>query len=422
MGSGAVKGEANAATVPNQFMNDKNSFLSTPHKIPATDSPSDKVKENLELQVGLPNQPRADLGGFSGNPLVRQIFTSQGNFGNRVPTTHELLALQNTTTLTHNLIPPHLQTEMQRLQQLQQQQLQQQQQTWALQQLYPHGVLASPALIHPLPQVQVQVPLTVQDRPHVPPVFNGVNPNYPGVRMIHSSPPIFTVDNFLTTEECHFLIHSATDSFGPAPVVGKGAGELSKSRTSSTCYLAREDLPEYMMKVTALTGKPMEHCELPQVGRYLPSQQYLQHFDAFDLSNEDGRRFASNGGQRTVTVLVYLNDVSRGGQTAFPSLNIEVQPKQGMALVFFPATVDGYLDKMALHAALPAVDPKYVSQVWIRQGNYEGQPSKRIHPHQQQMAQQLGVSSSPQHQDLSHQQRHLHLSQWNKSESSHLSK
>jgi len=114
------------------------------------------------------------------------------------------------------------------------------------------------------------------------------------------------------------------------------------------------------------------------VGRYYPSQQYLQHFDAFDLSNEDGRRFASNGGQRTVTVLVYLNDVKRGGTTFFPNLNLDVRPQKGMALVFFPSTVDGFLDKNALHAAKPAIDTKYVSQVWIRQGRYEGLPSKRM--------------------------------------------
>ena len=85
-----------------------------------------------------------------------------------------------------------------------------------------------------------------------------------------------------------------------------------------------------------------------------------------------------NGGQRIVTVLVYLNNVPRGGATAFPNLNLEVQPRRGMALVFFPSTLDGLLDKMALHAALPAVDVKYVSQVWIRQSDYEGQPSKRL--------------------------------------------
>jgi prolyl 4-hydroxylase len=220
--------------------------------------------------------------------------------------------------------------------------------------------------------------LTVQDRPLVSPIYNGINPNYPKAQMLHAHPPIFCVHEFLTPAECDFLIEAASDAFGPAPVVGKGQGEVSPSRTSSTCYLAREDLPEYMRKVSLLTGKPAEHCELPQVGRYLPSQQYLQHFDAFDLSNEDGRRFAQNGGQRTITVLTYLNDVGLGGATAFPNLNIQVQPRRGMALVFFPSTLDGLLDKMALHAALPAVDIKYVSQVWIRQSNYDGRPSKRL--------------------------------------------
>jgi prolyl 4-hydroxylase len=210
------------------------------------------------------------------------------------------------------------------------------------------------------------------------PVYNGVNPDYPGLKVLNSAPPVFAVENFLTPHECDFLIHSSQDCFGPAPVVGKGAGEVSPSRTSSTCYLAREDVPDMMRKVSVLTGKPVNHCELPQVGRYYPSQQYLQHYDAFDLSTEDGCRFAANGGQRSITVLIYLNDVPRGGQTRFPALNLDVQPKRGMALVFFPATIDGMLDKMALHAALPAIDTKFVSQIWIRQSNYSGQPSKRL--------------------------------------------
>jgi prolyl 4-hydroxylase len=62
--------------------------------------------------------------------------------------------------------------------------------------------------------------------------------------MLHAHPPIFCVYEFLTPAECDFLIEAASDAFGPAPVVGKGQGEVSPSRTSSTCYLAREDLPE----------------------------------------------------------------------------------------------------------------------------------------------------------------------------------
>ena len=62
--------------------------------------------------------------------------------------------------------------------------------------------------------------------------------------MLHAHPPIYCVYDFLTPAECDFLIEAASDAFGPAPVVGKGQGEVSPSRTSSTCYLAREDLPE----------------------------------------------------------------------------------------------------------------------------------------------------------------------------------
>jgi len=105
---------------------------------------------------------------------------------------------------------------------------------------------------------------------------------------------------------------------------------------------------------------------------------FIQHYDAFNLDEEDGRRFASNGGQRTTTVLVYLNDVAQGGATSFPNLNLQIQPRQGMALVFFPATLQGVLDRQALHAALPAVDTKYVNQIWIRQNSYFGQASKRL--------------------------------------------
>merc|ERR1712072_1575974 len=145
--------------------------------------------------------------------------------------------------------------------------------------------------------------------------------------------------------------NSAQGHMTPAPVVGAGNGEVGVSRTSSTCYLAREDLPTICTKVCALTGCPVEHLELPQVGRYRGGEFYKAHYDAFDTSSPDGRRFAQNGGQRVATVLVYLNDVARGGCTSFSKLGLSIQPKKGTALVFFPASLDGMLDQHYLHAA-----------------------------------------------------------------------
>eukprot|EP00903_Cladosiphon_okamuranus_P015949 g14732.t1 len=237
------------------------------------------------------------------------------------------------------------------------------------------------------PQQQQQLPLqqpgaapaaaaaSVQFPPHA---FLQLNPLYPGLRTLWETPPLYVVDDFFTAPECDALMALASNYMIASPVVGAGAGEVSESRTSSSCFLAREDLPTVCRKVVALTGKPFEHLELPQVGRYYTSQKYANHWDAFDLNTEDGRRFAQNGGQRVCTVLVYLNDVASGGCTAFPQLGMKVQPKKGMAVVFFPATLEGILDSRLLHAAEPAIDTKWVSQIWIRQGPYSGTPTARI--------------------------------------------
>ena len=40
-------------------------------------------------------------------------------------------------------------------------------------------------------------------------------------------------------------------------------------------------------------------------------------------------------------------------------------PRKGCAVVFFPSFLDGELDAELLHEAQPAVDTKYVSQIWV---------------------------------------------------------
>mmetsp|Transcript_3089 Transcript_3089/g.9434 ORF Transcript_3089/g.9434 Transcript_3089/m.9434 type:complete len:265 (-) Transcript_3089:99-893(-) len=226
----------------------------------------------------------------------------------------------------------------------------------------------------------------VPPQQHQPPGGKGgkyylaLNPQYPGLAAIHVRPPIFTVENFLSAQECDAMIAAARRHMTPAPVVGPGNGEVSVSRTSSTCYLAREDLPSVVTKVCALTGKPVEHLELPQVGRYRNGEFYKPHYDAFDTASPDGRRFARNGGQRVATVLVYLNDVHNGGATFFSKLGLRLLPRKGLALVFFPSTLDGALDDQYLHTAETAIDTKWVSQIWIRQAHYSGLASVRISP------------------------------------------
>lgn len=208
---------------------------------------------------------------------------------------------------------------------------------------------------------------------HVPPeypVYQTLNQEYPGIERISDvhGPPIYLVHDFLSDHEVDFLIDVAESCLSRSLVGGEMESAL---RTSTSCNFEQDDLPGLMEKVTYLTGKPREHCESPQVAKYEPGQQYRQHVDGFSsLGGPTGRKELTYGGNRLVTVLIYLNNVGEGGETHFPYMNIKVPPTKGTALVFFPSTVYGEMDVQALHAALPAVDTKYVSQVWVRERTY----------------------------------------------------
>ena len=320
------------------------------------------------------------------------------------------------------------------------------------------------------------------------PKYPPLNLSYPGLQCLTtvgdpSIPEVWVVPDFLTAAEADQLISVSTDCLEPSPVVGSvtvsGSREEAKavvasSRTSLSCYLHRDDVPTLLGKVEALLnpaptfGNPTadgifdpfgfdpfginaaaaaaaaatsaaatsphsfppldsRNCELPQVARYHPGQFYAAHFDAFDTSTVAGLGFVSNGGQRTHTVLIYLNDVSveHGGGTTFHSgrlradclpddmsvpmlvypnilrggcvvvgkdgAGITVQPKKGMAVVFFPshnvydkatgAKTGVKLDGLGLHEARPVLEGgvKHVSQVWVRtEKTYSGMESKRL--------------------------------------------
>ena len=60
-----------------------------------------------------------------------------------------------------------------------------------------------------------------------------------------------------------------------------------------------------------------ENGEDIQVLRYEPGQKYDPHFDYFtDKVN------IARGGHRIATVLMYLTDVAKGGETVFPSAEV----------------------------------------------------------------------------------------------------
>jgi len=83
--------------------------------------------------------------------------------------------------------------------------------------------------------------------------------------------------------------------------------------------------------------------------------------------------FLANGGQRLAQCIVYLNSLSEAqeGQTAFHDKELgglEVTPKKGCALVFFPSFRDGMIDERMTHSGRPPKNAeKWIIGTWLCQ-------------------------------------------------------
>jgi 2OG-Fe(II) oxygenase superfamily len=229
-------------------------------------------------------------------------------------------------------------------------------------------------------------------------------PPFSNVRVLHIDPMVLSIDNFFTQEECEqYILQSETNSKGGngddgtsgrvmqsrSPTVGKDSAAKAQ-RTSTTFYHKYDTVPELMSKASRLLGIPTIHqWEEPQTVRYRKNEKFTWHLDALGPIEQQ----SSSSGQRTATLLVYLTDLNRteGGATLFRDLGnaatagadpdgkyLRVQPKQGMALLFFPSAggiTDCPFDIRTLHCgeviSNDAVSDKWIAQLWLRQRAYK---------------------------------------------------
>lgn len=185
-------------------------------------------------------------------------------------------------------------------------------------------------------------------------------------------PPV-EIGPILTPEECREIIELAEPKFARSTLVA--AQTVDETRTSETAWIQREHpaVKKLIEKAQSLTGAPFENCEDIQVVRYKPGQYYRPHHDACCEDNEHCIKFENEGGQRVGTLLVYLNEDFKEGQTRFPNWNdAKFRAKTGGGLFFRPLGRDDCrCHPSALHGGEPPVDgTKYLCNVWVRENSF----------------------------------------------------
>lgn len=195
------------------------------------------------------------------------------------------------------------------------------------------------------------------------------------VAMRVTKPDVVLLDNFMTHDECDAFCELSKSTLTKSTVVDDATGDSvnHEHRISLGTYftLGQNDLVKKIeARISEVTGTPVPHGEGIQILNYAGGGEYRPHFDYFP-DNTGGRVHTAHGGQRIMTVIMYLNDVTAGGATILPDINLSVYPKKGSALYFSYFNSKGQVDPSTLHGGAPVIEgEKWIATKWIRERVY----------------------------------------------------
>ncbi|EER94254.1 hypothetical protein BDA96_01G265300 [Sorghum bicolor] len=203
-------------------------------------------------------------------------------------------------------------------------------------------------------------------------------------------PRAFLHKGFLSDAECDHLIVLAKDKLEKSMVADNESGKSVQSevRTSSGMFLEKkqdEVVRGIEERIAAWTFLPPENGESIQILHYQNGEKYEPHYDYFHDKNNQAL-----GGHRIATVLMYLSNVEKGGETIFPNAEgkllqpkddtwsdcarngYAVKPVKGDALLFFSLHPDATTDSESLHGSCPVIEgQKWSATKWIHVRSFD---------------------------------------------------
>jgi hypothetical protein len=242
-------------------------------------------------------------------------------------------------------------------------------------------------------------------------------PHKVGIKPLSKEPRIIEISDLLSPEEADHFYSIAKKLEKQESMVGSHSSVAAKSlkaRNSSHTWMGREsgkrgrwhsdDIVDRVEdRIFELVRLDTNTSEPFQVVFYQKDQYYYGHHDYTNKETAVDNSYFQYGGNRLVTILLYLNNVDEGGETAFPFTDekgnpinrhifpndlydgptactiggLRVKPKSGGAVVFYSLKEEGHMDGIpdpfSLHAGCKVLSgEKYVSNKWIRNKRVNG--------------------------------------------------
>ena len=174
-----------------------------------------------------------------------------------------------------------------------------------------------------------------------------------------------------------WLIDHAAQRLVAASVNAAGGGPVLRTARDAAFAPQNRDLVLAIMQERGarLTGVPVQFHEPPNVISYEPGQEFSLHADYIDTRAAEYQAELQVLGQRTATIVTYLNSDFEGAETVFPDAQVKFRGETGDAIVFANVRPDGTPDYNTRHAGLPPTQGrKWVFSQWIRSKPFPYRP------------------------------------------------
>eukprot|EP00419_Tripos_fusus_P054959 CAMPEP_0172810620 /NCGR_PEP_ID=MMETSP1075-20121228/8910_1 /TAXON_ID=2916 /ORGANISM="Ceratium fusus, Strain PA161109" /LENGTH=317 /DNA_ID=CAMNT_0013649951 /DNA_START=3 /DNA_END=956 /DNA_ORIENTATION=- len=207
---------------------------------------------------------------------------------------------------------------------------------------------------------------------------NVINHGYPGLRPLNARHHVYVVDNFLSPEDRammladarrHKWVQALDDDAHDSRKACNHRKDAPCHELISSASLCRMAVHKKSFK-TQFTGENVEQMVQSKINELLPETRHTDKFQFETLQitrYHKGDFYTRHTDGRRVTVLMYIHaDMSGGGETTFPRLDLTHVPVPGQAIVFFPMFSDGTHKVSMIHTSEELISgEKVIAQQWI---------------------------------------------------------
>ncbi len=219
-----------------------------------------------------------------------------------------------------------------------------------------------------------------------PPEWDMRDPDPALVRLAVDEIEAYEFNNFLSPSECEQLVDIMKNNHTRSMVSSEenAEGVVDECRTSSSTFFDTEDsfVQNIEQKIANAIGIDIKYGEAMQGQSYEVGGLFKEHLDYFGKNNESIYQNYCQNGDRTWTLVIYLNDEGlEGGETYFPKADLRVKPSIGKAVCWRNMNPNGSMNSSTLHSGLPPTKgSKYIITKWFREesvGTYSDETKKQ---------------------------------------------